>query len=151
MHRNPGHPMSKLFDKEAVKFIALILWKLRAHCPGLEVRLEAADLRSFNDSFIIQQPVVACIGEQDAIVLRLVDSKTGEKLFMQKGDPNSPEALEMVAMMKAIEDAPKLAERLRALQSACLDFPPSDARLSDPAALDEAINALMLLSGPHPK
>jgi hypothetical protein len=145
MHRNPGHPMSKLFDKEAVKFIALILWKLRAHCPGLEVRLEAADLRSFNDSFIIQQPVVACIGEQDAIVLRLVDSKTGEKLFMQKGDPNSPEALEMVAMMKAQEEAPGIANRLQALKNS------SDARISDPTALDEAINALMLLSGPHPK
>lgn len=146
---NPSHPMSKFSADHAVQFIALIIWKLRAHCPNLEVRLSASDMKDFKRAFLIQTPVVAAIGDPDGITLRLLDQEGG-KLHLQRADANAdhPAAQEMERMLKARADAPGIATAL-ALALGAEGQMGALSSAQGEMLVQQAIEALMLLSGPH--
>lgn len=112
---NPNHPMSKFGSENAVKFIACMIWKLRAHCPNLAVEITAQDMAELANVFMRdgQRGMVACIGKKEAVVLQLVDQQTGQALIADPAlDENSPNAKMMRNMLRARKRAPAVASKL---------------------------------------
>lgn len=137
---NSNHPMMKMMRDNMPQFLALIIWKLRKHLPGLLVRITTEDMKELTLAFAFQKPIVACIGEPEAVVFQLVDETTGQALFVgESGSILSPAALEMEEMLKAREEAPRIAQVLAR----------EAAGSQTPELFKEAARALMLLSGPH--
>lgn len=111
---NPNHPMSQFAQENATKLLALIIWKLRKHCPNLAVEISTGDMEQLASVFSHsgQVPVVACIGRKDGITLQLVDEASGKMLVEQLGDENSPNAKMMSRCMEARKRAPIVADKL---------------------------------------
>lgn len=105
-------------SENALKLIALMLWKLRRHCPNLAVEITVADMEDFQRAFGQgnQHPVVAFAGRRDGVKLQLVDAQTGAMLVAQDGDQNSPNAKMMRRCMEARRRAQSVADRLLAME-----------------------------------
>jgi hypothetical protein len=135
--------MSRHASENATKFVALMIWKLRAHLKNLEVRLEVSDMEDFSRAFAGQRPVVAAIGEQGAVILRLLDQSGGALMLSSpEASLDHPEVVAMEAMLRAREEAPEIARRMKVwARSAEASADPVQWEL-----LDEAAEALLLLS-----
>lgn len=127
---NPDHPMVEFAGEHAVKFIGLMLWKLRRHCPNLAIEISASDMADFSRAFGQgnQHPVVAFTGRRDSVKLQLVDQHTGMVLLAQDGDPNAPNAKMMRRSMEARNRAQSVADRLLAHADNGPQIPPALAR-----------------------
>lgn len=112
---NPQHPMTQFGSENAIKFIALIIWKLRAHCPNLAITITVEDTKQLNEVFMAnnQMAVVACRGLPQGVELQLVDQQTGQALVLDKAlDENSHNARMMARCLEARKKAPALADKL---------------------------------------
>ena len=134
---NPGHPMSQFAEENAVKFIACMIWKLRAYCPNLSVELTTQDMSELANVFA-RDAVVAFRGGKDSITLQLVDQRTGEALVADPAlDENSPNAVMMGKMMEARKRAPAVADLL-------LQY--HNVSVADVELMEEAADILKLLT-----
>lgn len=141
---NPEHPMSQHAQENATKFIALMIWKMRAHLKNLEVRLEVSDMEDFTRAFAGQRPVVASIGEKSAIILRLLDESGGELMLKSpEASLDHPAVKEMELMLHARRHAPNIAKDLGAV-IARMEL--AAARREDINLIYAAIGALKALS-----
>lgn len=138
---NPDHPMAQLGSEHAIKFIGLMLWKLRRHCPNLACEITVADMQDFDRAFMQgnQTPVVAFIGKKEAITLQLVDAHSGQVLLIQDGDPNSPRAVMQRRFTQARGSAQAVIDRLVGLAKAKKHGP-------ERHALEEAAESLRALT-----
>jgi len=136
---NPQHPMSQFGQENALKFLALVIWKLRKHCPNLALEITQQDMEQLAEVFMAngQRGVVAIIGKRDSVVLQLMDEATGKALSTPANDENSPNAKMMRQMLDARKRAQSVADRLLAA---------GHPEYVDKALLREAADILKLLT-----
>jgi hypothetical protein len=140
MQLNPNHPMAQFAQENAVKFLACIIWKLRAHCPNLSVEITTQDMAEVAAVFFNsgKNGHLACRGKKDSVVLQLVDQETGEALAADPTmDELSPNAVMMRKCMAARKRAPELAERM---------LRPGIRNVNDEELMREAAEVLKLLT-----
>lgn len=129
------HPMTQFAEESASKFIALIIWKLRLHCPNLSVEITNKDMAVLAGAFS-NMITVAVIGRKDSILIQLVDAETGEKLSADSTlNENSIHAQGMARLLEARRRAHSVAERL-------LQF----RNVNDKELMQEAAEILKLLT-----
>lgn len=85
------HVMDKVLKQRAVQFIALIIYKLRRHLPGLRIEFSQEDLKEFNSAFHIQQPQVQALNENNMVTIQLVDQRGGALLLARTTSSDYPD------------------------------------------------------------
>lgn len=114
---NANHPMTRMFNEDPAKIVALILWTLRPHLKNLQVEITMKDMTdlSLAAEAFGGLPTVTLMGKENSIVVGLVDAKTGKAMAVDpKLDENSPEARRMARSMAARASGEDLIRKLKA-------------------------------------